>query len=117
MGLPSYWRFTSNFSPDFAGCSEVHAELVVRSSNVASLPFTRALETVRSAQSKSRCVRPSRSDGECVRHFAHHFALIEIKAQGNAHILKVVVAAGGVGPVRARSRREQRSDGENGRRQ
>jgi len=49
-------------------------------------------------------------------HFADDLALIEIEAQGNAHVLQVVIAARCVGPVRSRGRREQRSDGENDRR-
>ncbi len=52
-----------------------------------------------------------------MRHFAHHFALIEIKAQGNAHVLQVVIAAGRVGSIRPRRRRKQRSGGESNRRQ
>jgi len=89
--------------------------LLSRSSNVVSLPLTRALETVISAQSKSRCVSPSRSV-ESVGHFADDLRLIEIEAQGKRARSAVVIAARCVGPVRSRGRREQRSDGENDRR-
>src|ERR1035437_5401468 len=53
--------------------------------------------------------------GERVCHLTHDLALVEVKAQRDAHVLQVVIAAGRVGPVRARSNRENRGESENNR--
>ncbi len=96
----------------FCRLSKVHSELVVAQleCGVFTVYAGAGNSEVRGIKIEMRQSVAQRR--ERLRHVANHLTLIEIKTQGNAHVLQMVVTAGRIRTVRAGSRCENRSDGQ-----